>query len=400
MNDESATTEVTISSVMKALFKEYYILEEQKRAYKMSNEAAEIESQEMEDSIDAEKNHQKKLQAELNALRDKYALMSVEKEDLMEMDKTVDQTVNNSVLNLSATGTENDAAQFEQQILMLQEKKSALESDLKTLHNDKILMNSEAEELDSNCLELNNKIDETEDQLLSVEQKITETQQQKSMLTEQFDTIKVKLAEKEMNNQPKNTVERGNSGLAEYDEYVKKLKVNIMEARDQKRQLNLQHTEFSQRLSEKRHLLELADRNQVTKKTVVLASELSSQSVLLNYLKLCVDRFYRKHEAANNKLAADHQAQCQIIATEIKADLLNRTSVFAKYCGRTRDSACEIRTKATPAYQMELKRYNELKQQARQKALYDNNESEELHELEQFLLSEKAPFSSEFLQQL
>ncbi|KAI6222932.1 hypothetical protein M3Y99_01479100 [Aphelenchoides fujianensis] len=392
----SAGKKAGATTEMRILWREMGSMHEEMGAFEESGKAKEKELLEEEQCGVEEKEQLKTLQQKLGAAKDRNALQVIEFEDMMLMEKTADFSEQTSVLDISATGTEADVEQFERQIAALREKKATLEAEMNTLHNDHTLMKSEMAELDESIEQLSRERTEAETQLPHIEQQIGELQQQKALLTEQFDELRMQLAAKELERRPTITAERGNSGLAEYDDYVKKIRRHLLELRDQKRGMEVQHAEISQRLDAKRRALEMADKKRVSEKTVELAHELSKQSSFLRLLKTCLDDFFRAHNERKAQIKADLEAGKKVDPPAVMPELLERICAFRLLCERLRKAGFAVEAKATPALHAEKERMAE---QQRQISGTDAH-SEKFREVEEYLSSIQTPFNRELLAML
>lgn len=119
---------------------------------------------------------------------------------------------------------------------------------------------------------------------------------------------------------------------------MKQIRAKLVEAREQKRQAELQHLDISQRLEAKRRRREMAEKRRVTDATVCkdfyelsfslhlclgLMNEVYKQSSFMETLKICISAFYNEHEKwAQNTKEKHKSGEVQLPDTQDK--LLDR----------------------------------------------------------------------------
>ncbi|KAI6183942.1 Dolichyl-diphosphooligosaccharide--protein glycosyltransferase subunit DAD1 [Aphelenchoides bicaudatus] len=338
--------------------------------YETAQSKTNAELLELEQQLRDETDAKLKEDHQLATLRNEEAMLRMELEEIIaNEDATNEQDFNASLQDFSVAGTADDLANLETRLIELKHKAETLEDDVKTLKNDNQLSKSDLEEVNNSILEITKKREAFANQTLALESQITQLLEDKKKLVAEQEILTQQILEVELKNRPKGA-ERGTSDFMQYDNYVKQIRAKLVEAREQKRQAELQHLDISQRLEAKRRRREMAEKRRVTDATVCLMNEVYKQSSFVETLKICISAFYNEHEKwAQNTKEKHKSGEVQLPDTQDK--LLDRIQKYRKMMEMVRDSICKIIDRIPPAYKAEYYQYQAYRKSAqKRKVIY------------------------------
>jgi chromosome segregation ATPase len=165
--------------------------------------------------------------------------------------------------------------------------------------------------------------------IVLVEGQISQLKAEKHNLTAQQDDLRQQLMNAEMKNGSKGVMDRGAEGFAQYDAYIKQIRIKLLEAREQKRHTELQLMDITQRLNAKRLRREMAEKNRVTDATITLMEEICNQLSFLDHLETFIGR-------VNN----------EYLESSFLERVKKLSSLFSMLC----DSICAVLSKVPAAH--------------------------------------------------
>lgn len=315
----------------------------------MADELSELEAHLI--NVKAAKNSD---DAYLAELKNEEALLAIELSEIVGGDETiVMQKLDESLLDFSTTGTEEDAEHNAIKITELTKKVEDLEAEVKTLSNDVVINRLKVEERAAEISELSGRYAGFMNDIATLESVIPQIQAQKQALTSEQDEARQALIEEEMKQRPKAGAERGNAGVVQFDSYIKKIRAKLTEARDQKRQTELQHMDISQRLDKKRRNREMAEKSRVTDATIALMREVRDQLSFIEHLKICIEAFYVEHSKLVEQVAEEYRNGLMPL-NELKKRALDNISKFHRLLEMSRNSIFVVLSKVPAALHAEI----------------------------------------------